>query len=398
MSAILGLVLSGLIAGRIAKTGFPLPAADRRIGCVDGLRGFLALSVVVHHFFMWVQTLRITGQWENPPFKLINQLGAGSVGLFFMTTGLVFYPRVLAGLRATVWREVYITRIFRLFPLVVFSVLCVIAVITLRDHVLFGREDVINTGKWMIAWSEEPLLGHADSGRVNAYVLWSLRYEWIFYLGILPCCALLMDIIKYIEKPSWIVPLIPIIIGAVGQVVIGWESELGSILLYMPLFGCGMLAYEIQNNSSVRSILSTNNVSYVAIFVLILAMLLTSAPYRHSLPLFAMFFICVACGNSMKGILRSPAALVLGECSFGIYLLHGIVLDIFFVDGDAIASALPLSILIFALPLLMATIVLISALTYLSLERPAMRYGRWVARGISGKRSVLGAREIEVAP
>lgn len=31
-----------------------VPDAATRIGCIDGLRGYLALSVMVHHFAVWL--------------------------------------------------------------------------------------------------------------------------------------------------------------------------------------------------------------------------------------------------------------------------------------------------------------------------------------------------------
>ncbi len=82
---------------RAVAVGFPLASGKDRIGCTDGLRGYLALFVLAHHFFIWVQIDRPGGTWAKPTVDVFNNFGQGTVALFFMTTGLVFYPYILSG-------------------------------------------------------------------------------------------------------------------------------------------------------------------------------------------------------------------------------------------------------------------------------------------------------------
>src|SRR6476661_365493 len=95
-AAVLAYLSATILSGRVATAGFPLPPDERRIGCIDGLRGYLALSVLVYHAIVWMQLTRLGGSWSPPQLALFEQLGAGSVALFFMVTGLLFYPRVKA--------------------------------------------------------------------------------------------------------------------------------------------------------------------------------------------------------------------------------------------------------------------------------------------------------------
>lgn len=54
-AAVVAVVVTTYLASLFARARFPISPEDRRIGCVDGLRGYLALAVMVHHFFIWLQ-------------------------------------------------------------------------------------------------------------------------------------------------------------------------------------------------------------------------------------------------------------------------------------------------------------------------------------------------------
>ena len=384
--------LSATLVGRfIANTGFPLPPSERRIGCVDGLRGYLALAVMAHHFVIWMQVRRLGGSWAAPSFDFFNQLGPGGVALFFMTTGLVFYPRVLGGWRACSWSAIYISRLFRLIPLVAVSVALITLVIMSRTGSGLDSGYPWAVVQWLSAWGEPPLLGYSDSGRLNAYVLWSLKYEWVFYLAVLPACALAMDRVRKADWPSWVVP-VGLLSGAVllkGGVHLGVGPDLPGIShgadhglpAYVPCFAIGMLAYECQTNNKVVSLLKKRGAAIAAVASLAFAMSAFPVPYAEALPMYGFFFICVACGNDFGGIFHSRGALVLGECSYGIYLMHGIALSLLYVDLPALVTQLPVERLPLLIPVVALVVVPFTALTYLLIERPAIRLGKRVARG-----------------
>ena len=379
--AILGATLAAFVVATlsgsaIARAGFPLPLAERRIGCIDGLRGYLALIVMVHHFIMWLQITKLGGTWGPLSSNLFNQFGAGGVGLFFMTTGLVFYPRIIAGFGACTWRSIYTSRIFRLLPAVALSVALVTLLIMLRT----GRRIDLAYPKAAMAWistrGEPPLLGYTDSGRLNAYVLWSLYFEWIFYIAILPLCALATDVLRLVKQPSWIVPLALLALSTCGALL----HHPPQVLKYLPAFAVGMLCYEIQRIPALAQILRTPVSTLAAAGSLLTGMVAFSSPFGFGLPLFGFFFACVACGNDFMGIFRTRGALVLGECSFSIYLLHGLALDIVYVDFAPLIGRLSLSELPALLPGVSFVVVLMTAVCYLLVERPAILLGSQIAR------------------
>lgn len=383
-ASVIGVVIATGIAGWVGRSGFPLPAEERRIGCVDGLRGYLALSVLLHHSYVWLQTYRLGGDWLPPTINFLNQLGVAAVGLFFMATGLVFYPRILAGLRGTSWRGVYVSRVFRIVPLVVASIGLMTAIILARGGGGFDRSYFEEAGRWIIGWENGDLLGYVFSGRINAYVLWSLWYEWLFYLCVLPVSAGLMELARRVALPSWIVPAVLLAAGVIARMAFEDPRAETSVMFFLPLFATGMLAFELQQSRRVREALASKSAGMLATVALLSGMILTRFPDGVSIPLFGFFFICVACGNSLFGLLTRRSALVLGECSFSIYLLHGIVLSVLFVDTRAIYTLSTLKLLV-VIPAAAAVVAVVTPLTFLAIERPAIRLGRRLARPVAGR-------------
>ena len=62
------------------------PATSLRYGTLDGLRGFLALSVFVFHLIVTREFLA-TDVWQPPHSRVYRLLGPLGVSLFFMITG-----------------------------------------------------------------------------------------------------------------------------------------------------------------------------------------------------------------------------------------------------------------------------------------------------------------------
>jgi peptidoglycan/LPS O-acetylase OafA/YrhL len=393
LAIVIGFVLATVAGKWIARAGFPLPPHTRRIGDIDGLRGYLALGVVAHHFIIWTGFVA-TGDWRAPALNLFNQLGAGAVGLFFMTTGLVFYPKILAGFRQTQWPAVFVTRFTRIVPLVAFSFLLVTMVVIAHTDAAIDNSLFNAAAQWISTWEQPPILGYAGSARVNAQVLWSLRLEWVFYLLILPACALGRDMLRK-AGPSWLVPVAFFLLALVLRRA-GLPTRLFPL---MPLFAIGMLAHEVQAREALARHLRAPWMTPLAVLALTIGATFASNPASLApMMLFGFFFTCIACGNSLWGLLRLRGALVLGECSFGIYLLHGIVLFLLFTYLPGIVTRFGQGAAFAFLPLTMVAVTAIAATTYLLIERPWIRIGSRLARNWSPRRAALDWPQREVAP
>jgi len=341
-----------------------------------------------------MQVTRLGGDWSAPAVNFFNNLGKGGVALFFMTTGLVFYPRVLAGFSRTSWLATYISRVFRIIPLIVISVALITVIIILRTGQHIDGNYPMAAAKWIASWGEPPLLGYEDSGRLNAYVLWSLWYEWMFYIFVLPACALGMDFIRG-RMPSWVLPVALLI----TSLFVRKFYSLAGMSSYLPLFAIGMLAFECREQKPFRLIMSMPSVAVLASSCLAIAMNGAPTPFGIlQLPLYGFFFTAVACGNSFFRLLGTRGALLLGECSYSIYLLHGTILSLLFVEGAPLISHLSTNQIPALLPLAAIVIAGVTAASYLLIERPTIYTGKLVAKRLSWRRVSPNDPQVEVGP
>lgn len=91
---------------------------------IEGLRGYLAYFVLLHHFSVWFFYLQ-SGTWEIPLSHFFTHLGESGVGLFFMISAFLFTLKALND-KPIDWKVFFLRRFLRLFPVYFFSVLCII--------------------------------------------------------------------------------------------------------------------------------------------------------------------------------------------------------------------------------------------------------------------------------
>jgi len=107
------------------------PNPNTRYSAIDGLRGFLALSVFVFHLVV-VHRYIETGVWDVPSSRFYALLGPFGVSLFFMITGFLFWGKMLRAQGRPLWRELYIGRLFRIGPMYLFVVLVMLCIVFAR--------------------------------------------------------------------------------------------------------------------------------------------------------------------------------------------------------------------------------------------------------------------------
>jgi peptidoglycan/LPS O-acetylase OafA/YrhL len=363
----------------------PVPSKER-LSTLDGLRGFLALSVYFHHAAIYYGYMR-DGRWRLPPSHIYALLGPVAVSMFFMITGYLFWTKIVQEKGKPDWVKLYVGRIFRIGPIywsaisvMMFVVLCLTG-FKLRVSIIVLFESII---KWLClgALAERPINDYSSTGVLLAYVTWSLRYEWLFYISLI--------FIAIFARRKAVSVLFPTLGLFLVLCYVGWCGAKGLPDRDGPFVGLFLFG---MSTAAIRFLTPRfplpNWLSSTLVCVLLAALFYYfEDPYRvGALCLMGFAFFLLANGATIFGILISRPARRLGDVSFGIYLLQGLVLAATFstqsVRNFAMTSALWYWVII-----LVAGVILISVATiaHVLIERPGVDLGRALLRQVSDKR------------
>jgi hypothetical protein len=225
---------------------FGAPKQTGRFAAIDGLRGYLAFFVFMHHSAIWYFYLQ-SGEWKAAPSNLYTHFGQSSVAMFFMITGFLFFTKLLNGRRRPVdWLQLVVSRVLRLAPLYVFAMLCLFAIVAVvSGGALTGTGAKLAKGvvQWMLftVAGAPDLNGVAQTSNIVARVTWSLPYEWFFYVS-LPLLALVIRV----DVPRRYVAL-----GAVAMalMLVVWRPEAHHLLSFLG----GIVAAVVPDGARGRS-------------------------------------------------------------------------------------------------------------------------------------------------
>lgn len=345
---------------------------ESRFAGIDGLRGYLAFGVFVHHSIItWI--FLQTGVMDFPPSNFYSQLGQGSVALFFMITGFLFWNRLLTHGRQHDWLAFAVSRLFRLYPLYLPLMLTVfVCVFYLQDWELkdSGTQLIGQTLAWLI-FDRPDVNQYHQTGMLISNVTWTLGYELFFYLA-LPLAAMV-----FIYRGGWMQTVLCLIGIYTLYQVVGWEHSLKKHFLASFLGGIAA-AYWIRRPQCVAWSLSPL-AGIIALLALAIAFTAFNRAFNlGALLLLSLFFVIVASGNTLFGALRPRSIRWLGEISYSTYLLHGFVLwvlvqrlpPILHLDVRQAWVFLPL------LAVCSCLLIIISSLAYLYIEKPGINAGK----------------------
>lgn len=360
---VVALLSAAAVAPRLAIE----PPSDRHAP-IDGLRGIAALLVFFCHAALWYYFAK-SGLWANAPVRVYGGLGLLGVIVFFMITAFLFVSKLQhARTKGLDWLRLFVSRFLRLTPLYLFTVLIVL----LSVAGLSGLQ--IKEGVSSISWSVAHWLlftlfgtpdinGFSDTWMLLAGVTWSLRYEWWFYF-VLPLLALTFRV-----HASW-----PVIIATSVAATWVFVAQL-KLVLALPFLG-GAAAVWLCTFPGFRRFASGRAASLGALLAIVISLAAFSSPLKPAALVFtAAAFALIAGGNPLFGILVSRSARLLGEVSYSMYLLHGLVLY-GLVHGaiglETVAAMSPWfywAIIVGTMPILVA----LCMVTFVVIERPAMR-------------------------
>jgi peptidoglycan/LPS O-acetylase OafA/YrhL len=314
-----GALAIALLTVSLLQRRFGAPPPARGFTTLDGLRGYAAFLVYIHHAAIWYFFAR-SDVWQLPPSRLYVHFGQSSVAIFFMITGLLFWSKLIAGrTRPLDWRRLYVSRVLRLAPLFVFLVavlwIVALALSGFRLRVSIPRA-ALDTLHWLsFTTTGMPNLNLAPTALI-AGPAWSLPYEWWFYLS-LPLAGVLLG-----ARPprGWLT------IGLIG--VAGgawWISQRGSWPIAASFLG-GLVTAFLVTRPRLRALARHPAASIVCLAALVASSRFSTPFAPAPLLLLSAAFAIVACGNTLFGTLEWAVARGLGDMGYSVYLLHGLVL------------------------------------------------------------------------
>lgn len=348
-------------------------AIKSREGHIDGLRGYLALGVYMHHFSV-TYNWRNGGIWTNPRDPILTHAGQISVALFFMITGFLFIKILLNSSTQIDWKALYIRRIFRIFPLyiAIVTTLILLALLETKFSDISPKELVTGMARWLLLIGDT-INNYEHTRNIIAGVDWTLKYEWLFYLS-LPFLSILF---RFKKVTTFLCVSILIVSGETLQVsLLLWTFN----TLYFHLFLVGGIIAKLSNHKLTINI---NHPTITITSLLSLVAIIFAFETAYGIPqsiLLTIFFTPIALGNHIFGILKTNAALFLGKISYSIYLTHGIILFILFT---VIFPQIPYNTtekrFMVLMPVISPIIIIISWASFSAIEKPMMEIGKNIA-------------------
>ncbi|UJB19759.1 MULTISPECIES: acyltransferase family protein [Lysobacter] len=387
------------------------PQLDKRTDTLDGLRGFLAMSVFATHVIVHYDYL-LTGVWKPSSAQFYNTAGVVSVCVFFMLTGFLFWNKLLKADGRPGWKDLYIGRVFRLGPMYVVAVLVMIGVVAYRTGFQWRvppLQAIASALAWLALGIVPPpptINGYTGTGTILAGVTWTLFFEWLFYFS-LPLLAFFVRRRRHLMFTASVVVLCLLTILAAT-----WGGGFEPGVKPRPVLLLAVLAELILMLASgmfVASLLHAGfgarlqlhkplwaAVALACIVLVFAAMLSTRSIGMLQLlalcPLTGAFFFIVCSGNRLFGVLSLAPARRLSNMSYSIYLSQGLAMVAVFAIPGVKAYALSGTVPFWIVNIGCGLVLCLSALaTYLYVEEPGIRMGKRIVQRLGSKRAPLGA-------
>jgi peptidoglycan/LPS O-acetylase OafA/YrhL len=387
----LALCLGGI--GGIASTWLfraadtpPSPQANRIVS-MDGMRGFLALAVVFHHVAIYHRFL-LDGVWGLPESGLFRFLGPVAVALFFMITAFLFWGQLLRANGRPSWVALYTGRIFRIGPLYLAAVAVVLATVAVETGFRL-HESPGALAQEVLPWLSLGLLklpdinGYPHTKLLLAEVTWTLAWEWIFYLS-LPVLALCA------RRKGW---HLRFVLGAIlacqAYLHLAHGGPHKDLVAYAMLFLLGMLTASLRHEGWQARL--PDVWSSMLVVLLLVTIFFFGNPTVNTLSqvMIGAILYLVISGCSLFGLLRTRAAIRLGDISYGIYLLQGLALALVFRQPWSRAHDLVSPVDHWLLALGSAVLlVCVATATHVWIERPGIAAGEKIAQRLRRRRGV----------
>jgi peptidoglycan/LPS O-acetylase OafA/YrhL len=359
--------------------------ATEKLAALEGLRGILAFSVVMHHAYCWYYFTQ-SSVWTTGNSVIFARLADFGVIQFFYLSGFLFWRKLMKTGRIPVARF-YLSRFMRIGPVYYF---CIGAAILLGLFVTGFKLQVspLMFTRSLLSWllfsmGGRAAVNHADIKRITCGVTWTLALEWLFYLS--------LPFLGWFSRNARRLILYALTFGllyALGRYFRSTTANEASFHVastaaaewckFMLVgFGGGILIAAFEPQLRIR-LLRLPWRDWI-VLGLYLAYLLIPGIAAAGQVLVLGGFALVVTGTDLFGLLSSRALRLLGVISYPMYLVHGIVYYAAMrLRGGIRAVSLPSYMAETAA--CVAVILLLATAIHLVLERPTMRQSEEIAR------------------
>lgn len=337
-------------------TGMTEPLQFRgHIAALDGLRGIAILMVLLRHFYLEVPILTAyptVGPWLTK----LALAGNYGVELFFVLSGFLI-TGILVDSRSNsnYFSAFYMRRFLRIFPLY-YATLCVVLIILPRwvDFDSAGQS-IVSRQVWLWSYlSNAPWSGGGWDGSAIFRLghFWSLCVEEHFYTIWPIVVYLILD--KHLKKLC--------VIGLIGCLLlrlISLTSESSSFLGWSSiskldgLLMGSLLAVGVRSHSLQLFLLRISDRARIPLFVAFAGLLIVPRRLEHTwwcygptesiavLLFGSITMLALQPATTFSSMLKNPVLRGFGKYSYGIYVIHNILLPAF----DAILKPLAFGLL-----------------------------------------------------
>jgi peptidoglycan/LPS O-acetylase OafA/YrhL len=366
--------------------GNAVSPASQKLAALEGLRGVLAFSVVMHHAYCWYFFTQY-GVWTTGNSVIFARLADFGVIQFFYLSGFLFWRKLMKTGRIPV-ASFYLSRFVRIGPVYY----CCIGAAILLGFSLTGLKLQVSTGTlassllpwFLFSLGGQGAVNRADIARITCGVTWTLALEWLFYLS--------LPFLGWFSRNARRLFIYALAFGLLfllsryfraGTAEEGLLHSASSILaeyskFMLVGFGGGILiaALEPRSQNRLQRLLPWRNWILLGLY---LAYLLVPGIANAGQVLVLAGFALVVQGADLFGMLSIRAVRLLGVISYPMYLVHGIVYySAMQLRGGFQAVSLPAYMAETAA--CVGIILLLATIVHLLLERPTMRLSERIAR------------------
>lgn len=315
-------------------------ATTEKYPLLDGARGLAAVFVFIHHSRMIYNfhedgafgPLGVFSYDSSGVFSAYTHIGQASVLFFFMITGFLFSGKLIDSSGSIDNLKFYHGRIKRILPA---YFLCL--TISIAVALIFGKSELaigVNPPLTILSWltfGYLPLqaMGGIPGPVMVSGVVWTLQIEWLFY-ALIPFMGLFMNGVR--------ATMTLVVTTTLISLILNHNNILSDKYLIICLsFSVGFISSVITRLKYTLKI--TSSIWFAFVSIAFAALSFIAYPNSYSILVacaIGMIFISVSSSNPIFKILTLPSLRLAGKCSYSVYILHGVLLNIssFIIGGN----------------------------------------------------------------